>query len=243
MAINRFHLGIMSVVLSVILIVLPLTPTAHDIIVENVFNEATFDFSGYRPDPRADDLYSVYHIIPSNPYNKNYHESVYSLGKVLSEYKGSIPGSSGYYLSRSKYHPRAVRLTLFTRNQGTSQNIDRWIHGMEQENLITIVPYVSKKLEQGIFTKNYGGDETMFRKYLSLYTPIGIECMGYDFKGAQKIWANLMEHGGTDITFLEHSSYFMKLSYDEKCSFIDSMYNKKWGHMVINFVLGYDDNK
>jgi hypothetical protein len=67
--------------------------------------------------------------------------------------------------------------------------------------------------------------------------------MGYNYNEAQKIWCDLMNQGGTDITFMEHSKFFTKLTYEEKCKFIDDMYNRKWGHMIINFVLGYDEDK
>lgn len=224
---------------------LPMTcnANAQDSDAEDLFRNAQFDFSEYKPSPSMNDLYTVYHIIPSGSQNMDYHKSVYYFGMILSKYKGNIPGSSGYYLSRSKYHPIGVRLTLFTRNESGAKEIDTWVHDLEKNKLIRIVPYVFQKPDQVVFTKQYGGDEYEFRKYLTFYSPIGIECMGYNYKVAQKIWADLMDHGGTDITFMEHSLFFTKLSYEEKCKFIDAMYNKKWGHMIINFVLGYDENK
>lgn len=228
---------------------LPMTcnANAHDSDAGDLFRNAQFDFSDYKPDPNINDLYTVYHIIPSGSQNMDYHKSVYYLSMILSKYKGNIPGSSGYYLSRSKYQPSAVRLTLFTRNESTAKEIDTWVHDLEKNKLITIVPYVSsyvsKKSDQNIFTKRYGGDESEFRKYLTVYTPICIECMGYNYSEAQKIWYDLMNSGGTDITFLEHSKFFTKLTYEERCKFINDMYIRKWGHMIINFVLGYDEDK
>jgi len=173
----------------------------------------------------------------------DYHKSVYFFGMILGRYKGNIPGSSGYYLSRSKYHPDAVRLTLFTRNNREAEEIKKWIDDLEKDKLIRIIPYVSRKPEKVIFTKHYGGDEYEFRKYLTTYTLIGIQCMAYDFNKSQKIWSDLMDSGGTDITFVEHSNFFKQLDYEEKCKFIDAMYTRKWGHMIINFVLGYDEDK
>ncbi len=222
---------------------LPMTCNADDSRAEDLFGNAQFDFSDYKPDPSLDDLYTVYHILPSGSQDMDYHKSVYYFGMILSKYKGNIPGSTGYYLNRSKYHPSAVRLTLFTRNENAAKEINNWIHDLERNKLIMIVPYVFRKPDQVTFTKHYGGDEYEFRKYLAIYTPICIECMGYNYNEAQKIWTDLMEHGGTDIIFMEHSKYFNKLAYEEKCKFIDSMYNKGWGHMVINFVLGYDEDE
>jgi len=246
MTITHYPRAIITALAFLFWIILPLTANADnadEMTAEKLFNSARFDLSAYRPDPRPDDLYTVYHIIPSGPHNRDYHESVYSLGTILSRGKGSIPGSNGYYLSRSKYHPHAVRLTLFTRDDRSAKDIADWISGLEKDKLITIVPYVSMKPERVVFTKNYGGDEAEFRKFLTWYTPIALECMASNFKDAQKVWSDLVKHGGTDITFLEHSEFFIKHSYEERCKFIEWMFNKKWGHMIINFVLGHDEEQ
>lgn len=245
MATSKLCLKIILAMLGFGIFLLPMTcnANAHDSGAEDLFRNAQFDFSDYKPDPSLKDLYTVYHIIPSGSQNMDYHKSVYYFGMILSKYKGNIPGSSGYYLSRSKYHPNAVRLTLFTRNESAAKEINTWVHDLEKNKLIMIVPYVFLKPDQVIFTKQYGGDEYEFRKYLTFYTPICIECMGYNYNEAQKIWYDLMNNGGTDITFMEHSKFFTKLAYEEKCKFIYAMYNRKWGHMITNFVLGYDDDK
>ena len=242
MIINDHYSNIILVMLGFAIFLVPMTCNADDSNAEDLFRNAQFDFSDYNPDPNLNDLYIVYHIIPSGSLSLDYHKSVYYFGMILSRNKGNIPGSSGYYLSRSKYHPSAVRLTLFIRNEGSAKEINNWIHGLEKNKLITIVPYVFKKPDQVIFTKQYGGDEYEFRKYLAIYTPICIECMGYNYKEAQKIWYDLMKSGVTDITFIEHSKFFTKLEYEDKCKFIDAMYNRKWVHMIINFVEGYDEN-
>jgi len=246
MTTTHYHQTIITALAFLFWIILPLTANADnadEMTAEELFSSARFDFSAYRPDPRPDDLYTVYHIIPAGPHNRDYHESVYSLGTILSRDRGSIPGSSGYYLSRSKYHPHAVRLTLFTRDELSAKELADWISGLEKDKLISIVPYVSKKPEHVVFTKNYSGDEAEFRRFLARYSPIALECMAYSFKDAQKIWFDLMDSGGTDITFLERSEFFTRLSYEERCKFIQWMFNNKWGHMIINFVLGYDEGK
>lgn len=243
MLINKFYSKIILAMSGFAILMLPMTSNADDSSTEDLFGNAQFDFSNYKPDPSPDDLYIVYHIIPSGSPTMDYHKSIYYMGMILSKGKGNIPGSSGYYLSRSKYQPSAVRLTLFARNESQAREIDSWIRDLEQNKRILIVPYVSKKSNQTIFTEHYGGDEYEFRKFLTVYTPICIECMVYNFKEAQNIWTALMESGGSDITFLENSKFFNELPYREKCKFIEDMYNRKWGHMIINFVLGYDEDK
>lgn len=242
MIIHKLCSKIVLVLLGCAIGLFPMTSNAEDT-AEDLFKNARFDFSDYKLDPHPDELYTIYHIIPAGSQDLDYHKAVYYLGMIVSKGKGAIPGASGYYFSRSKYHPSAVRLTLFTKNEESAIEIDTWIHDLEKNNLITLVPYVCRKPSQNTFTEHYGGDEFQFRKFLSVYTPICIECMGYNFEEAQKIWTDLMESGGSDITFLEHSRFFTELPYAEKCKFIDDMYNRKWGHMIINFVLGYDEDE
>lgn len=214
--------------------------TAEDTKTEDFFRGVKYDFSKYRPNPGENDLHMVYHILPAGDDSPSYHKTVSYMGTILSRSKGSVPGSSGYYLNRSKFQPNAVRITLFAKDDGAAKEIDEWVRGLEKSGEISIIPYVTEKPSHTVFTKMYTGDESRFRKYLSLYTPIGLECMAYDFSGSQKIWSDLMASGGTDVLFLEHSRYFAGLTLEEKHAFVDAMFTRNWMHMVINFVIGYD---
>jgi hypothetical protein len=207
---------------------------------EDFFKGARFDFSKYKPNPSPDDLYMVYHILSAKDNEPSYHKTVSYVGTILSRSKGCVPGSSGYYLNRSKFQPNAVRITLFAKDDNAAKEIDTWVHGLEENGEIKIIPYVSEKPAQVVFTKMYTGDEKEFRKYLSFYTPISLECMAYNFNESQKIWSDLMTSGGTDVIFLEHSTFFNNLTIEEKHDFVGAMFGRAWMHMVINFVMGYD---
>ncbi len=207
---------------------------------EDFFKGVKYDFSRYKPTPGTNDLYMIYHVIPAGDDNPGYHKTVSYLGTILSRSKGSVPGSSGYYLNRSKFQPTAVRITLFAKDDDAAKEIDAWIHGLEKSGEIKTIPYVTEKPAHTVFTKTYTGDESEFRKYLSLYTPIGLECMAYDFSECQKVWSDLMTSGGTDVLFLENSRYFTGLTLEEKHAFVGAMFGRNWMHMVINFVMGYD---
>lgn len=214
--------------------------SAEETKTNDFFKGARYDFSRYNPNPGTDDLHMVYHILPAGDDNPSYHKTVAYLGTVLSRSRGSVPGSSGYYLNRSKFQPNAVRITLFAKDGNAAKEIDAWVCGLEKSGEIKIIPYVTEKPAHTVFTKMYTGDESGFRKYLSLYTPISLECMAYDFSESQKIWSDLMTSGGTDVLFLENSRYFTRLTPEEKQAFVGAMFSKNWMHMVINFVMGYD---
>lgn len=214
--------------------------SAEEKISKNFFRGEHFDFSDYKPNPGVDDLYMVYHILPSKDVKPNYHKTVSYMGTILSRSRGCVPGSSGYYLNRSKFQPNAVRITLFARDDNAAKEVDGWISSLEKNGDIKVIPYVSQKPGHVEFTKTYTGDEIGFRKYLSFYTPISLECMAYNFTESQKIWSDLMTSGGTDVLFLEHSKYFNNLTPEEKHTFVGAMFSRNWMHMVINFVMGYD---
>jgi len=65
----------------------PMECTADESSVANMFKDAYFDFSDYKPEPGIDDFYTVYHIIPSGTENMNYHESACNLGIRRSYFK------------------------------------------------------------------------------------------------------------------------------------------------------------
>jgi hypothetical protein len=203
-----------------------------------------YDFSGYKPDTRKGDHYLVYHLKPEGMKKPAYHESVFLLAALLSKNKGVVPGSSGYYVNRSKYSPDGLRLTIFLKGAGSEQEVSKWMEDLTKDKLIKIIPYVSTSTGDSPLAATYGGDEETFRRYLSLYTPVLVECMQRDFTRTQKEFISFMDHGGMDIELLESSKYFMSLSYDTRSEFIKSLYfNSKWMHMAINFVLGYDEEE
>lgn len=207
---------------------------------KDFFKGVRLDFSKYKPDPGVNDLYMVYHILPAGDDSPSYHKTVSYLGTILSRRKGYVPGSSGYYLNRSKFQPNAVRITLFARDDNAAKKIDSWVRDLEKNGEIKIIPFVTEKPALTVFTKMYTGDEIEFRRYLSLYTPISLECMADNFSESQKIWSDLMTWGGTDVLFLERSKYFNNLTLEEKHAFVSSMFSRNWMHMIINFVMGYD---
>jgi hypothetical protein len=202
-----------------------------------------YDFSEYMPAPGEHDHYMVFHIKPMAMENPTYQKTVFFVASLLSKSRGVIPGSRGYYLSRSKYSPDGVRLTVFLKGMDSGQLASKWVTALSNDKIIKITPYVSLLDEESTMTKFYEGDEQAFRKYLSLYTPIMIECMQYDFNKTQNEIKSLMDNGGMDIELLENSKYFMSLTYNTRTEFIRDLYfNRKWTHMVINFVLGYDED-
>ncbi len=202
-----------------------------------------YDFSQYKPDPRETDLYLVYHVKPSGKDRTTFQESVDYIADLLSGHKGVVPGASGYYFNRSKFSPDGVRITIFTRNQDSAQEVATWMTALSGSRKIRIVPYVSELNGQSVMTKHYEGDEKSFRRYLSLYTPVILECMQHDEKKTQAAFRSLIDSGGMDIELFEKSRYFMSLGYEERSAFIRSLFfNRKWMHMAINFALGYDED-
>ena len=201
-----------------------------------------YDFSGYRPDPKEGDHYVVYHLKPLGVRSLTYHKSVFFMAAILSKNQGAIPGASGYYLNRSKFSPDGVRLTIFLQTPGSGSEVTKWIAGLTDSEQAKVVPYVTVRDGQSLMTKYYEGSEQSFRRYLSLFTPILLECMQSDFKKCRREFTSLMDQGGMDVEFLEKSGYFMSLSPERRSEFVASLYyNRKWTHMAINFVLGYDD--
>jgi hypothetical protein len=201
-----------------------------------------YDFTDYKPNPGENDPYMVYHIKPQGIKKLNYHDSAFFMATLLSKTKGVIPGANGFYLSRSKYSSDGIRLTLFIKNKDSEKEVTKWVTSLVDDQVVKIIPYVSIPYDESVMTNYYKGNEKSFRKFLSIYTPIMLECMKIDLKKTQNEITSLMENGGMNIELLESSPYFMSLSYDERSDFVKSLYfNRKWTHMVINFVLGYDN--
>lgn len=157
--------------------------------------------------------------------------------------------STGYYINE-RYN--SARLTYFT-----NPEVD--LLSVVKSFIINSDFEYAKPPEQPIFKRvsdDYGGDELRFRRFLSIYSLIGLDLVTSDLLHARCLFATFrfqimfsrspyLDH--FESSFQKLSTFYRSMSDEEKQQFWNDMshwpQNKgDWAHMFVNMILGKDWN-
>jgi len=176
----------------------------------------------------------------------------YSLNAIRPLIKGNewLNSVTGFYINVAGGFD-AVRLSYFTSSPDQVKGVvDRFVanHGLKSiQNPET--PHLAE------ISKDYGGEELRFRRFLSTYTLIGLDIMEADLLNARCLlatfrWQVMRARRPYKPHFLRtienQSSFYNSLSVHEKEQFWSDLAHwpnppqVDWAHFFVNMVLGCD---
>jgi len=156
---------------------------------------------------------------------------------------------TGYYVNRDK---DGFRLSYFAQSSSAAEaEITRFVAEPGTPSLRRSAPPCGNV----VFSKDYGGDELRFRRYLSTYTRIGLDIMQNDLHHARCLFAffrlNIMlakEAFEPYLvpTFERLSPFYLSMSRPDRQRFWEdfscwpNLNQVDWAHLFVNMVLGSD---
>lgn len=160
---------------------------------------------------------------------------------------------TGYYINVAG-DMDTVRLSYFTVDpQKVSKCKDDFcLSNNIVESQPLIIPHKTR------ISKPYGGEELRFRKFLYMYTLIGLDLLKADLLNARILFVTfrlqVMRSRQAykphfEGTFEKHSQIFLSLSDEDKKQFRDDLSNwpnppqVDWAHMMVNMILPGDFQK
>jgi hypothetical protein len=196
---------------------------------------------------QVDDLFGQIFLrkkgVPSNL--KGYYESLIGLVPFL---RGEGWGlTTGYYINCAR--DDSVRLSYFIRPEDDILPIiDSFISDFGFEYAQS--PSPSKVFE---VSDSYGKEELRFRRYLSIYTLVGLDIIAANLFHSRCLFATfrlqvmaqrLPFKPHFESTFIKYSPYYCSMSEEEKNAFWSDISHwpnppqVDWAHMFLNMVLG-----
>ena len=157
---------------------------------------------------------------------------------------------TGYYINITRDF-EAVRLSYWTTSpEHTKKVVNQFVENQGLHHAQN--PTIPSRTRN---SDGYGGEEMRFRRFLAIYTQIGLDIMERDLLNARCLFATfrwqVMRAGRSYKphflkTFQNHSAFFNSLTSNEKKQFWLDLANwpdpdqVDWAHMFVNMVLGGD---
>ncbi|MEA2039944.1 MAG: hypothetical protein U9N82_08965 [Thermodesulfobacteriota bacterium] len=197
-----------------------------------------------------DDLFGRFFLKkPDGVQYENYFSTICAIYPLLQDGDWN-ECVTGYYINVAG-NMDAVRLSFFTDDPQNAINCENDF--CSENNIVEIQPceYPHKvKIAEG-----YGGEELRFRKFLHMYTLIGIDLINADLLNARCLLATFrlqvmrsrQEYKPHfEGTFKKHSQTYLSLSEEGKEQFWSDLSNwpnplqVDWAHMMVNMILPGD---
>lgn len=195
------------------------------------------------------DLFGRFYLkLPGTTQFDNYFQSIDALRSLLSsrEWGDAV---TGYYINVAG-NMDSVRLSYFTSD---AARVNSCVNSFCTNNNIQSqnpeLPHTSR------ISEGYGGEELRFRRYLYIYTLIGLDIIGEDLPNARRLMATFRlgvmlsrqpYKPHFQATFEEQSPAYNSLSAEQKEQFWLDLSNwpnppqVDWAHMMVNMVLPGD---
>ena len=197
----------------------------------------------------VDDLFGRFYLkVPQASDRDDYYRALFVAERLLrsSEWQSAV---TGYYLNTGRGH--ALRISYFTH--------DAQAPGAAVEQFVTqtVLKHSQPPDAPGMTTisRQYGGEELRFRRFLCTYAPIGLDIMVADLLHARCLLATFRfqvmlprkpyrKH--FENTFVRHSPFYQGLSRIDRDQFWRDLAHwpnppqVDWAHMLVNMVLGRD---
>jgi len=155
---------------------------------------------------------------------------------------------AGFYINVG-YNFSSVRLSYFTNDkEGVKKVIEDFLNNNSDLKLIKF-----DEARKENFSKDYGGTELEFRKFLHTYTQIGLDLLDYDILYSRRLVAEYrLTYSPQRISckplfepaFRNHSKFFNQLdssSVGQLWKDLDYWYpGGDWTHMLVNMLLPGD---
>ena len=201
----------------------------------------------------AEDLFGRFYLkVPGNKKFENYYRSIDTIKPFLysEEWLNTV---NGYYINIAGNFD-AVRLSYFT---SEPERVLRAISGLKQRTGI-IESQQAEAARKANVSELYGGEELRFRRFLCLYTLIGLDIMAADLVNARCLmavfrWQVMLPRKPVrpyfENIFQCQSHFYNLLSTESKKQFWLDLSNwpnplqVDWAHMMVNMVLPGDWNK
>lgn len=198
----------------------------------------------------TNDLFGRFFLKKSGTTGKDgYYTTLLALEPMLRSPEWMV--TSGYYININIDPQNSVRLSYFIK---PGNDVTRTVNNFASTNNFEHVktPESVKPIK---ISREYGGEELRFRRFLSTYALIGLEIMAADLLHALRLFATfrfqvtlprLPYRQHFEDTFSKQSPYYQSLPDDQKEQFWKDMSHwpdpqqVDWAHMFVNMVLGCD---
>lgn len=187
---------------------------------------------------------------PGGDRFSGYYRSLDAIRPLLysEDWLGSV---TGFYINVAGEF-NSVRLSYFAPSPDLPQMaVDRFASDRQLEVEIPEPPHHIK------ISREYGGEELRFRRFLSMYAPIGLEIMETDLLHARCLFATFRwqvmrarepYRPHFSETFESQSAFYNSLRIEEQDQFWRGLVHwpnppqVDWAHLFVNMVLGCDWN-
>lgn len=156
--------------------------------------------------------------------------------------------ATGFYINLGNNDLNAVRFSFFIENK---ENAGKIAEIFRNESTVNLIGYDQSKEVR--FSDTYGGTEINFRRFLHIYTQIGLDLLNYNILYSRRLVAEYrLTYSPQRIScgslfepaFKKYSSYFNKLNN----SFVRQLWEDlnywhpggDWAHMLVNMLLPGD---
>lgn len=198
------------------------------------------------------DLFGRFYLREGDPERiTSYFRTVDALRPFLNsrEWTDSI---TGYYINAMGDYDM-VRLSYFSADP---EAVQKAINKLYSDSNIKEAAE-SEKPHEITIAGWYGGEELRFRRFLYLYTLIGLDIMKYDLLNARCLmatyrWQVMLSRGSArkhfEKTFEAQSPAYNSLSREDKYQFLEDLGywpnppQVDWAHMMVNMILPGDVN-
>jgi len=155
---------------------------------------------------------------------------------------------TGFYINIGNNDLNAVRFSFFIKDK---KDVEKIAKIFENESNVNLIRYDRASEEK--FSDTYGGTEINFRRFLHIYTQIGLDLLEYDVLYSRRLVAEyrltvspqrISCRSHFEPAFIRHSRYFKKLdsaSVEQLWKDLDFWYpGGDWAHMLVNMLLPGD---
>ena len=197
------------------------------------------------------DLFGRYFLKKPNGIKfDNYYNTIVEL-RSLFDSEDWNKYVTGYYINVADDMMNAVRLSYFTADAAkVSKCKDNFC---SSNNIVESHPPILP--DETRISKGYGNEELRFRKFLHMYTLIGLDLLKADLLNARCLFATFrfqVMHSRQaykphfEGTFEKHSQIYLSLTDEDKKQFWDDLSKRPnppdeaWAHMMVNMILPGD---
>ena len=188
--------------------------------------------------------------IPGRDRFSGYYRSLDAIRSLIysEDWLGSV---TGFYINVAGNYD-SVRLSYFTSSPDLPQmTVERFANEFQLEVEVAELPHHVE------ISRQYGNEEIRFRRFLSTYTPIGLEIMEADLLHARCLFATFRWQVMRARkpyrphflrTFESQSAFYNSLGMEEQDKFWRDLAHwpnpprVDWAHLFVNMVLGCDWN-
>jgi hypothetical protein len=191
---------------------------------------------------------------PGMGFSEGYFETIERIRPLLEspDWKEFV---TGYYINVASKREIdedpyfwLMRLTYFTRDQ---EHTPKVISDFIKNSGLEKVPYNGEELSQARISASYGGEELRFRRFLAVYTQIGLDLLRSNKLHARRLFVTyrlqVIRSGGSchahfSNSFEKLSPTYNSLTTVEKSQFWSDLEdrNLNWFHFFINMILPCD---